>query len=719
MFNQENDKIVTNAVAQLASILNIEENAEPITGEIQDALWLACHHLGKALGIDVIKPTTPTQSSTTYETLLSIAQASQFCIRKVALKGRWWEYDNGPFLAFDQETRQPFALMVDSSGHYEYIDTQTGARQPLTPEQAQTLAHDGYMLYRTLPDVKLTLFTLLRFALRGQKPDIFRLSYLQTSIGLLALLIPVGTGILLNTAAPNADMSLLGQWTLGLLVSLLSVATFSLIQELSFIRLRFKMNAATQSALWDRLLRLPASFFQRFSAGDLSMRVSGIDAIQQRLTGATLHALLSSIFALLALALMCYYAPILALFAFGLLLVILATMWLYAWLQLKYQRPILYLQGQLASFTLQFLTGISKLRVSHSEKRIFALWVEQFAQKNRLTLRASLLDIRFLLLRNLLFALGTIGLYAITGFYYIDKMSLGDFIAFNAAFGQFFAAMLGLGGIMSTLIQLIPLYERVQPILDTEPERDREGEDPGILSGDITFQAISFHYHESPPILQNFSLSIRAGEMVAFVGSTGCGKSTLFRLLLGFETPISGKIFYGDHELEKLNLRALRKQLGVVLQNDTVLPGSIYETIAGARPLTMEDAWEAIRQVNLTDDIKAMPMGIHTMMAEAGKTLSTGQRQRLMIARALATQPRILFLDEATSALDNPTQCAVMDNLEKLNITRIVAAHRLSTVIHADCIYVLEDGKITQSGTYTDLIGEEGLFATLVQRQLV
>jgi NHLM bacteriocin system ABC transporter ATP-binding protein len=719
MLDQQNDKIVANAVAQLASVFNMEENTEIITGETQDALWLACSHLGRAMGIEVIKPDTLAAPTTTYEALLAIAQVSQFRVRKIALNDLWWSSDNGPLLAFDQETRQPLALLVNAKGHYEWIDTQTGARQLLTLERAQTLAHDGYMLYRTLPDISLTLWALVKFALRGQKRDIFRLSYLQASMGLLALLIPIGTGVLLNTAAPNADTSLLGQWTLGLLASFLGVASFSIMQEFLFIRLRFKMNAATQSAVWDRLLRLPANFFQSFSAGDLSMRVSGIDAIQQSLTGATLNVLLSSIFALLTLALMCYYAPMLALFAFGLLLVILLTMWLYAWIQLKYQRPILYLQGQLASFALQFLTGISKLRVSHSEKRIFGLWVEQFARKSRLSLLSSLLDIRFSLLRNFLVALGTIGIYALVGFYYTDKMSLGKFISFNAAFGQFFAAALGLGGILSTLIRLIPLYERIQPILTTQPELDKEGEDPGVLSGDIAIKGISFRYPQSPWILQNFSLSINAGEMVALVGSTGCGKSTLFRLLLGFEKPDAGQIFYGEHVLEKLNLRALRKQFGVVLQNDTVLPGSIYETIAGSHPLTIEDVWEIIRQVNLAEDIAAMPMSIHTMMAEAGKTLSTGQRQRLMIARALATKPRILFLDEATSALDNPTQKIIMDNLEKLNITRIVAAHRLSTVVHADKIYVLEHGKIIQSGTYNDLMAEEGLFSTLVRRQLV
>lgn len=719
MSDYNDEQIAVHTIAHLASIFSLKETDHILPAERQDALWSACEIIGKALQIEMVKPVASSTPLSTHASLLAVARASQCRVRKVALKGRWWEHDNGPLLAFDQENRQPIVLLVAPSGNYMWVDSSTGEQQPLQPDHAQTLAQDGYMFYRTFPNESLTLFSLLRFVLEGQKRDIFRAAYLEGAASLLALLIPIGTGILLDNAVPNANISLLQQWLLGLLVSLFSMTLFEVIQTWVLMRLRFKTNAAIQAAVWDRLIRLPVNFFQRFSAGDLSMRASGVDSIQQSLTSATLSTTLNSIFSLFTLGLMFYYSTSLALYALGLLIILLVTMWLYAWVQLKYERIIQYLEGQLASLSLQFLTGISKLRVSHSEKRIFAVWAESFARKNRFSILSGLWGIRFTLFHGFIVLLGTLGLYGLLEMQ-SGQMSLGHFIAFNAAFGQFFAVALGLGSVLSTLIQLIPLYERIQPILMTLPEREKEGEDPGVLSGEIKLQSVSFRYNlDSPWALQDISLSIGAGKMVAFVGRTGCGKSTLFRLLLGFDTPNSGCILYDQQPLEQLNIRALREQFGVVLQNGTVLPGSIYETIVGSHPLTLDDAWEAVRQVNLAADIEAMLMGMHTLIAEGGKTFSTGQRQRLMIARALATHPRILFLDEATSALDNPTQRAVMKNLEERKITRVVAAHRLSTVTHADYIYVLDGGKIIQSGTYAELIAEKGLFALLVQRQLV
>jgi NHLM bacteriocin system ABC transporter ATP-binding protein len=718
MHHHPDDKIVAHAVAQLAAIFSAEDSVPLITENDQDALWRACSYVGRAMHITMVKPPIAAFSGTAHTALLAIAQASQCRMRTVALKGRWWEEDNGPLLAFDPQNMQPIALTLTFGGQYQWLDA-AGILQPLTPAYSETLAPQGYMFYRTLPAKSLNLFALLKFALIQQKHDLFRITLLQMGIGLLALLTPIATGIILDTVVPEANVGLLQQWLIGLGVNLLGASAFGVVQSLLLLRFRFKTDAATQAAIWDRLLRLPVHFFQQFSAGDLTMRASGIDTIQQTLTSVTLQTVLSSFFSLFTLALMFYYSPSLALIAISILIPILLLMWLSAYLQLQYQRPIAYLQGQLASLTLQFLTGISKLRVRHSEKPVFALWVEQFAHKNRLSMSAGILDIRFTILYGLVTTLGTVGLYAMAGTH-TESISFGSFIAFNAAFGQFFAATLALGGIVSSLVELIPLYERIQPILNEVPEREREGEDPGILSGEIHVKGVHFRYQpDSPWVLEDISLSIRAGEMVALVGSTGCGKSTLFRLMLGFEEPKIGHILYGDHALETLNLRALREQFGVVLQNSTILPGTIFDTIAGSHPLTQEAAWEALTQVNLAADIATMPMGLHTLMVEAGKTLSIGQRQRLMIARALATQPRILFLDEATSALDNPTQHAVMESLQKLQITRVVAAHRLSTVMHADKIYVLEHGKIMQSGTYAELMAEEGLFARLVARQLV
>lgn len=713
------DKTVENAVADLASIFDLKEKPKLIPEGKEDALFLACVYMGKFLNLNITKPTHKIKSNTVHDVLTEIAKASQFRIRRITLRGTWWKNTNDPLLLFDQKNHEPFVLIPKSKGSYEIIYPLTGNTELLTAEHIQSFSPSGYMFYRCLPDISLNVKTLVRFVLQQQKGDLFKSAYLQALAALLALLTPIGTGILLNTAVPNADISLLWQWILGLFVSLLGMTIFGAVQALLLLRFRFKANASMQAAIWDRLIRLPVYFFQKFSPGDLTMRASGIDSMQQELTDASVGALLGGVFSCFTLGLMFFYSPILALVALGLLCIMLLAMWLYAVMQLRYQRSILHLQGQLASLILQILSGIAKLRVSHSEKRVFALWVEKFSPQNRAFILSSLLGIRFSILRVLIITLGLLLIYAIVGMN-TDKMSFGDFIAFNAAFGQFFGAALALGGVFTTFIGLIPLYERIQPILTTLPEQEIEGEDPGILSGEITLEDVSFHYHpESPWVLENLSLTIKPGEMVAFVGSTGCGKSTLFRLLLGFEIPSAGHVLYDHCNMSTLNIRKIREQLGVVLQNSTILPGTLFETIAGSRRITLEDAWDAVTQVNLAKDIEAMPMGMHTILAEAGKTLSVGQLQRLMIARALATKPRILFLDEATSALDNPTQHEVMNNLEKLKITRVIAAHRLSTVKRADRIYVLDEGRIIQSGKHQDLIAQEGLFAELVRRQLI
>ena len=213
-------------------------------------------------------------------------------------------------------------------------------------------------------------------------------------------------------------------------------------------------------------------------------------------------------------------------------------------------------------------------------------------------------------------------------------------------------------------------------------------------------------------------MKINAGEFVAIVGPSGCGKSTLFRLLLGFEQPEAGSIFYDAQDLKGLDLNSVRRQIGVVLQNSTLFRGDVFANIIGSKPLTLDDAWEAARLAGLDNDLRQMPMGMHTVITDGGGGLSGGQRQRLMIARAIVSKPRILLFDEATSALDNNTQAIVSRSLEGLKATRIVIAHRLSTVQNADRIYVFDEGNVVQSGTFTELIQQDGLFAALAKRQL-
>jgi ABC-type bacteriocin/lantibiotic exporter with double-glycine peptidase domain len=299
-------------------------------------------------------------------------------------------------------------------------------------------------------------------------------------------------------------------------------------------------------------------------------------------------------------------------------------------------------------------------------------------------------------------------------------MSTGEFLAFYSAFGQFLGAVLGISAVVVNLMQVVPLYERAAPLLTTLPESAGGRGDPGELTGGIELAHVAFRYSaDSPLVLRDLSLTIRPREFVAIVGPSGSGKSTMLRLLLGFETPESGSVYLDGKNLAGLDLENVRRQMGVVLQHGKLMIGDIFTNIVGSAPLTLDDAWDAAAMAGLDQDIQAMPMGMHTIVSEGGSDLSGGQRQRLMIARAIVGRPRILLFDEATSALDNRTQATVSQALERLDATRIVIAHRLSTVMRADRIIVIDKGALVQSGTYEELLREGGMFGELASRQLV
>jgi ATP-binding cassette subfamily C protein len=300
-----------------------------------------------------------------------------------------------------------------------------------------------------------------------------------------------------------------------------------------------------------------------------------------------------------------------------------------------------------------------------------------------------------------------------------NRLSTGSFLAFNAAFVQFLTNAIALGAAFTAVLQVVPTYERVKPLLQALPEVDDAKSDPGELGGSIEVSHVSFRYTENGPlVLSDVSLTVNPNEFVAFVGPSGSGKSTILRLLLGFEKPEAGAILYDGHDLSGLDVRSVRRQIGVVLQSGKVMTADIYTNIVGASGLSIEDAWEAARMAGFDEDLKYMPMGMQTLVNEGGSTLSGGQRQRLLIARAIATKPRMIFFDEATSALDNRTQEIISRSLESLAATKVVIAHRLSTIMKADHIYVVEKGQIVQHGAYQELINQTGLFADLAQRQI-
>jgi NHLM bacteriocin system ABC transporter ATP-binding protein len=499
------------------------------------------------------------------------------------------------------------------------------------------------------------------------------------------------------------------------------------VRALGAARIEIKLSGSVQPAMWDRLLRLPASFFRQYTAGDLAQRVAYVDSIRQILTGATVDSLMTGVFSVFLFALLFYYSWTLALVATLLVAVAFGVTVVAVYAKLALQRSAIDVEGQIGGLVLQLLTGIAKLRVTGSEGRAFAQWASAFARQKRLEMRSGEIDARLEVFNSAYPIVSAICLFAVmismVGSGPDDgagSLSTGDFIAFNAAFATFLAQTQRLGVASLSVLSVVPLFDRARPILEARPEVDTTKADPGALSGLIEVDHLSFRYQaDGPLVLDDVSLRLLPGEFVAIVGPSGSGKSTLLRILLGLETPETGSVYYDGRDVALLDVQKLRSRIGVVTQNAKIRAGTIFENIVGTGAYTMDDAWNAARMAGLEEDLARLPMGMHTVLQQGGVTLSGGQRQRLMIARAIVGQPRILFFDEATSALDNRTQAIVSQSLQDLQATRVAIAHRLSTVTNAVRIYVMDRGAIVQTGTYTELIAQDGLFANLVKRQLL
>ena len=717
---------VNRALRDLGSVLHIGEDAEIAAPGTGMNVLAACRMIGRHLGVEMRMPKGFTASGNPLNDAAVLARASSVRYRDVVLKGAWWKQDNGPLLAFrpsETGNAPAVALALIRRGRAYFVsDTEKGTRDRLTPELASSIAPKAVMFYRPFPPRPLGWSDLLLFGLHGTWRDVFTMLAVGAATGLLALLMPVATGILFDTIIPGAQRGQLYQMAIMLFAASITGFLISLTANVAMMRMEGRMEAGVQSAVWDRLLSLPVRFFKQYNSGDLVGRSLAIGQIRQMLTGAVLTSLLTGVFSIFSFILLFQYSSSLALIATVLVLVAALMSASCGWLQMRNQRAIYEVMGRISGLTLDLMSGIAKLRMSGTESQAFARWAEEFTKQKSISNRAARVSIAMTIFSRIFPSVTGIAI-----FYFGWNMmkggaglTPGGFVAFNAAFGQFLGASLGLAMTAISVIGIIPAYERAKPILKAIPEAQGASSlDPGRLHGAIECSRILFRYESDLPlVLNDISIQIKPGQFVAFVGHSGSGKSTLFRLLLGFETPESGSIYFDGMDLADIDPQALRRQMGVVMQNGKVFDGDIFTNIVGASPLTIADAWAAARSAGFDKDIEAMPMGMNTVISEGGGGLSGGQRQRLMIARAIVHRPRILLFDEATSALDNQTQSIVSRSLEALEATRIVIAHRLSTIINADQIYVFDQGRITQHGTYEELAGQEGLFRDLAQRQI-
>lgn len=715
------------AMDAIGSVLSTE-GATPREFMVQGdeaAILEACRLVGETIGLAVREHPGKQEGLSFEQQVLAIASASGFRTRVVALRDDWLKTDNGPLLGQWADSNSPVALLQKSPRAYECLDPRTGKRVPVTPKLAEQLSGFAYTFYRPFPEGELTVSKLVRFGAQGIRGDLMWVIYMALIVGVFGTITPFITGQVFDSAIPQADRSALVLLGVALLASALASSAFKLTQGIATIRVQRKMAAPIQSAVWDRILNLPVNFFRKYSAGDMSDRAEGVSAIQDLVSGAGIAAILGSISGLFYVAQMFAYHSSLAGLAVFLTVLYVTVNTSANYLQLRYQRLEFQMRGRITGLVLNLLTGVTKLRVSGAEQHAFRIWAEQFASQRRITFKVGNIRNAALVFGSVFPVLSSIAIFYTllsiqqSGDGTEPGLTTGEFIAFNTAYGLFLAAMQALGDASLSLLRVVPIYERFKPILETKPEVDQSKAFPGKLEGAIELSRVSFRYDtDGPWIVKDISFKIKPGEFVAFVGSSGGGKSTLMRLMLGFETPTAGAVLYDGQDLNALDLRMVRQQLGVVLQASRVMPTEIFRNIVGVTSRTLEEAWEAAEKASLAEDIRAMPMGMHTYVSEGGGTLSGGQRQRLMIARAIVNKPKILFLDEATSALDNRAQAIVTESMDKMDSTRIVIAHRLSTIENADRIFFLHGGQIAESGSYKELMAKDGMFAQLAKRQM-
>jgi NHLM bacteriocin system ABC transporter ATP-binding protein len=709
------------SLQQLRSVLGEETSFIPPPNA--DYLSIALHRIGHALNIQIMEP--PLSSGQLEARIEEICMRSSLLYRSVILKEKWWKSISQPLLAFFADQLIPIAIIPAQDGSCEYLDPYTLQLTKVQNTNAQLFMSQSFAFFTPLIENKVSFSTFLKFVYRGCKRESALLIALGCGLAILNLFLPFAMKELFDLLTVSANVAILKQLTMGLILVALSVWIFSVVKN--YVQQRFSSLSLIQlqMGLWGRLLHLPISLFKSLSSGEIMNSYSSTLKI---------HAIISSsvVMGFFSFFYLFFYFVQMMLFNVYLscimLLVFIAITLVYIFCmskQLKLLGIITEATGKIGSFILQAISGLSKIRVAGAETRFFNLWSEKFANKKKLELKlqryqACILWIGIFFPFLAMLCMYKIGLstFETEASSNNQNLTMGSFVGFSAAFALFTTNALTLLQMLFLMIKIKPLWKNAQPLFITSPESTQNKEHIVQLNGKVALDNLSFRYEEEGEwILDDVSITAYPGEMIGIVGPSGSGKSTLVRLLLGFETSAQGTIYYDDKDFAGLDPQSVRSKIGTVLQNGALIAGSIYENIVGGGHFSTEALNQAIYHSGFEKDLQLLPMGIHTIVPMGGEGFSGGQRQQLLLARALVASPKILILDEATSALDIATQNFVNLNLEKLKMTRIVIAHRLSTMRNADRIYVLVDGKIAQVGTFSELAAQSGCFASLLQKQ--
>ena len=687
-----------------------------------EALHAALESIGRYEGIDFRFPDDGAAPQTLASSLQDILRASGVRCRQVRLADddRWWRGDSGALLAFRRADGRPVALLPGGWGRYRLADPGSGRSTRVNRERAAALAPEAWCFYRPLrPDRPAGAGDLLRLAGRHLLPDGLRLLSTGMAAGLALLTPAVAAGLLADVVIPAGAGGLLAQITVALVVLAFTASLLQMRQGAALMRIEGRVAARLGGATWDRLLGLSRRFFERFTPGDLVVRVAVFQMLREQIAGTVAAALQSVVFLLPAFVLIFLYDAGLGLWSLGLGLLSLTGVVSLGLRQIGPHRRFNGMRRQISSDLFQFINGIGKLRALGAEDSAFARWARGYREQQHARIQISRLSEHLVAFSTAVPAIGGAALFGAVLWSGPDSVMIGDFLVVYAAAMIFYAAIVGLGQSAEALAGIFPAAEQAGPILEALPQTQAAGGTRMELRGEIRFDHVSFSYAKGDrPVLDDVSWHARPGEFVAIVGETGSGKSTLLRLALGLDEPALGTVYLDGRDLAHLDRRAVRRQIGVVVQDGIMQQGNVLENIIGvSNELTIDDAWRAARLADVDRDIRAMPMGMFTVVGGGG-TFSGGQAQRIRIAAALVGNPRILLLDEATSWLDARSQAKVMESINGLAVTRIVIAHRLSTIRHANRIYVLSSGRVIQQGGFDELFEQEGVFREMMRRQI-
>ena len=639
--------------------------------------------------------------------------------RDVKLEKGWYKDAYGAMLGTLKKDGSLIALIPGRISGYTFYDSELRKVRKVNEETAKLIYEEAISFYRQFPLRKLHIYDLGMFAIKSLKVNDFIFYGILTLVGtLLGMLVVNINKVLMSDVLEFGKVSVLIACSLFLVCTQLSQSIFGIANSLYTDRFNKKMDLAIDSATMMRILSLPPSFFKEYSSGDLSSRIGYIGSLCNMITSAIFGTGFSAVFSLGYITQIMKFAPMLVIPSIIITLVTFGFSVLSTFLTMKISKKKMEQSAKESGLDYAIVNGVKKIKLAGAEKLVFAKWANLYAEGAKLEYNPP-----FFIKYNGVIS-SSIGLVTTIVMYYFaveSGVSVADYYAFNSAYGMLSGAFMSVASMALTFANIKPIMEMAKPLLEAEPEISEGKQVITNVSGNIEINNLSFRYNEKMPyVIDGLNLTIKPGQYVAIVGKTGCGKSTLMRLLLGFEKPDKGSIYYDGKDMNTIELRSLRRKIGVVMQNGSLFMGDIYSNIVISAPeLSLDDAWEAARQAGIAEDIEKMPMGMNTLIAEGAGGISGGQKQRIMIARAIAPKPKILMFDEATSALDNITQKIVSDSLDKLNCTRIVIAHRLSTIKQCDRIIVLDKGNIIEDGTYEELISQNGYFAELVERQQI